>query len=121
MINGILNKFSTTEQRIGTWIDGKPLYRKVIQITTGLSNFSNPYDIDISSLNADWLEIENFQFEYDYNDYRYSFQNSGYTSNTDFIRIFKRGNAIRVSCGSIQVNSTNKKLTFILKYTKTTD
>ena len=29
-ING-LNTYSTTEQRIGTWIDGKPLYRKVLQ------------------------------------------------------------------------------------------
>lgn len=26
--------YSTTERRIGTWIDGKPLYRKVIQTTT---------------------------------------------------------------------------------------
>ena len=25
---------STSERRIGTWIDGKPLYRKVIQTTT---------------------------------------------------------------------------------------
>ena len=28
-ING-LETYSTTEQRIGTWIDGKPVYRKVI-------------------------------------------------------------------------------------------
>lgn len=26
--------YSTTEQRIGTWIDGKPLYRKTIAYTT---------------------------------------------------------------------------------------
>ena len=25
-----LNTYSSTEQRIGTWIDGKPIYRKVI-------------------------------------------------------------------------------------------
>jgi hypothetical protein len=29
-----LNTYSTTEQRIGTWIDGKPLYRRVITGTT---------------------------------------------------------------------------------------
>lgn len=28
-----LNKYSTEEQRIGTWIDGKPLYRKAIYIS----------------------------------------------------------------------------------------
>ena len=27
------NKYSTTEEVVGTWIDGKPLYRKVIQTT----------------------------------------------------------------------------------------
>lgn len=31
-ING-LETYSTTEQRIGTWIDGKPLYRKVVNVT----------------------------------------------------------------------------------------
>lgn len=30
-------KYSTEEQRIGTWIDGKPLYRKVIQTNSGTS------------------------------------------------------------------------------------
>lgn len=30
-VNG-LNTFSTTEQRIGTWIDGKLLYRKVVNL-----------------------------------------------------------------------------------------
>lgn len=28
-----LETYSTTEQRIGTWIDGKPLYRKVVNVT----------------------------------------------------------------------------------------
>ena len=26
--NSIINNYSTSEQRIGTWINGKPLYRK---------------------------------------------------------------------------------------------
>ena len=33
-INPILNKYSTNETRIGTWTDGKPIYRKVISIGT---------------------------------------------------------------------------------------
>ncbi len=31
------NKYSTDEQVIGTWIDGKPLYRKVITSSIGLT------------------------------------------------------------------------------------
>ena len=30
--DGLLDKYSTEEQRIGTWIDGKKIYRKVINI-----------------------------------------------------------------------------------------
>jgi hypothetical protein len=33
-----LNTYKTTEQKIGTWIDGKPLYRKVINITSYYPN-----------------------------------------------------------------------------------
>lgn len=38
-ING-LETYSTTEQRIGTWIDGKPLYRKVLTSSTYASDYS---------------------------------------------------------------------------------
>ena len=37
--------YSTEEQRIGTWIDGKPLYRKVIDTLTLPSNATVEYDI----------------------------------------------------------------------------
>jgi len=30
-----ITKYSTDETQIGTWIDGKPIYRKVIQSTVG--------------------------------------------------------------------------------------
>ena len=33
-INPILNKYSTSEERTGTWIDGKPIYRKVVVLTS---------------------------------------------------------------------------------------
>lgn len=32
------NEYSTTETVIGTWIDGKPLYRKVVSDTTSTTN-----------------------------------------------------------------------------------
>lgn len=108
--------YSTTEQVIGKWIDNKPLYRKVIQV-------SNPssYDIDISSLNAEWLEIENMQLEYTLNNVKYSFQNSGYAGSNDYTRVYRRNNVIRLTLGSVQSGGTGQRLTYIIKYTKTTD
>lgn len=41
------NKYSTTETKVGTWTDGKPLYRKVL---TGTST-AGYYYVNISSLN----------------------------------------------------------------------
>lgn len=42
--------YSTTEQVIGTWIDGKPLYRKVIQLTTLPNNTTKTFAHSISNL-----------------------------------------------------------------------
>ena len=51
------NKYSTTEEVVGTWIDGKPIYRKVVTLSTtknigmdgtsishGISNINIPID-----------------------------------------------------------------------------
>lgn len=42
--------YSTEEQRIGTWIDGKPLYRKTFTIP---STSAKPYYLDTSALNIE--------------------------------------------------------------------
>lgn len=36
-----LNKYSTNEQIIGTWIDGKPIYRKVLTFETSVTAGNN--------------------------------------------------------------------------------
>lgn len=46
----LLDIYSTEERRIGTWIDGKPLYRRVIQGNTG-------------SVNLQWSGIVNSKIE----------------------------------------------------------
>lgn len=43
------NTYSTTEQRIGTWIDGKPLYQKVVKETVNLDRFGQSYNVTIGS------------------------------------------------------------------------
>ena len=56
-LGGSEDNYSTTETKIGTWIDGKPIYRKVItgyrtlETSTDGTQVINP--IDVSGLNVD--------------------------------------------------------------------
>lgn len=47
------NHYSTEEQEIGTWIDGKKLYRKVYV----MKNFTTTSTVDISDLNYDYIHF----------------------------------------------------------------
>lgn len=50
--------YSTTETRVGTWIDGKPLYRKVVQFTSPSSAYTFT-QVATGITNADYAFIEN--------------------------------------------------------------
>ena len=50
-------EYSTEEQVIGTWIDGKPIYRKVMSLQ---SSTAGEHLISFSDLNADFITIEDF-------------------------------------------------------------
>ena len=51
-----LEEYSTTEKIIGTWIDGKPLYRKVLS-TVGLAgNTKKSIAYNIDNLDKIWIE-----------------------------------------------------------------
>lgn len=56
-----LNTYSTEETIIGTWIDGKPLYRKVLQFTDEISvNMTKAHNIiDASRV---WCDLSNCYF-----------------------------------------------------------
>lgn len=111
--------YSTTEQKIGTWIDGKPLYRKVIESTTFTTDF-----YPVSS------NIKQFINQYGY------VQRKDYTSIWQFIPS-RVGNALGISFlnstqdGGVQIdwgsswqsNYANlfNKIVLIVEYTKTTD
>ena len=69
-INTKANTYSTTEQRVGTWIDNKPIYRRVIQTTlpncttTGTSAFSEiSLDFIIDTLVSTNLIIKGSVFQ----------------------------------------------------------
>ena len=115
-----LNTYSTTEQRIGTWIDGKPIYRKVISVG-GLT--LNTYDVDISSLNANMVFLNKSVLVNNTSTVLYQFP-IYYTSTNDYFKAFRRkeGNndVVRINIGSTHAVSTNM-IRLIIEYTKTTD
>jgi hypothetical protein len=107
--------YSTTETKIGTWIDGKPIYRKVIEYTMP-STVGNYPTVDTGILNVEnmFITIER----------QYGANNSQYVSAiTGYNGYFEKSNGI------ITFNRTNTdatkaeagKYNIILEYTKTTD
>lgn len=113
----IKDNYSTEEQVIGTWIDGKPLYRKVFDV----GNFTNGSEINYKDVTLDIENIDKIFIDK-------IFASDGtvtvacpYVDNTTtgYMNIFMvNKNTARVACGS---NRSSFKGTLILNYTKTTD
>lgn len=119
-----LQTYSTTETRIGTWIDGKPLYRKVFtdtmpQVQTD-GTFVNK-QIDISSLNVEYASIKSADFiGYPYGEISV---NTIPTLNPNNL---SQGSVIDIYGGDLEIRSNRtiwNVFTFyvVLEYTKTTD
>ena len=117
-INRILcekSVYSEEETVIGTWIDGKPLYRKSF-IVKGITAVS--YTHSLADLNMDMclFDFSHSVFKQDV----YSLPFGIYGSNTDYNRVFfQDNNAVVFQFGSIYTMS--KDLYFTIEYTKTTD
>lgn len=111
-----LDAYSTTEQKIGTWIDGKPLYRKII---TGTTTAGTNFDISKNSISAN---IDKFVY---FGGVTIQPGNNispipYFSSETDRTAIYYANsiNAIRIRPGS-EYGYGN--ITVIVEYTKTTD
>lgn len=114
--------YSTEETRIGTWIDGKPLYRRVFNVTTPLTASTSTSEILHVSIPVETIV----------HILGVSKSTSGqwrsvpyYITDTDRVYIgynppdhTSMPNSLRCSCGSDLVN---KPLIIVLEYTKTTD
>lgn len=102
-------RYNTTETKIGTWIDGKPIYRKVIFINK--TNSTN-----IGNLNFDFITIKNFALSSG----MFIFSNNRYNSDNDLVEVFlnKNQKTIEINTGSAWTNYTAY---VTLEYTKTTD
>lgn len=107
-ING-LGTYSTTEQRIGTWIDGKPLYRKTFYLT---SNLSSPLDIQHGIQNVSYMKVEGHLTTSTTSTPPF------YATSIDYFRVFRNQNLLSARYGT---GITASSITFIVEYTKTTD
>lgn len=118
-----LDTYSTTEQRVGTWIDGKPIYRKVL-IKNPLVVSNNVAVIgtiepNIETItNCSWF-VSGTDVPAGMTSWRTGYLNSDYYSGVqceakngvlEIGLFFKDGNA-----------SSSKKAFAIVEYTKTTD
>lgn len=110
-INTKANTYSTSEQIIGTWIDGKPLYRLVLDTTTGSSTGS----VNVLYTNANINKIINVQVRYEKEQYAYPTQN-----NTSFSFHWDTNtHTFNEQHSNSYWNLT--PMIIILEYTKTTD
>jgi len=109
-----LEVYSTRETRIGTWIDGKSLYRKVITTTIPSGTISTEINIDVPNYRV--LTKLDYRLQAS-GSTNYAFGNF-YASSTDFQRCFFRNGTIQVRLGA---NTSGADMLFVIEYTKTTD
>lgn len=116
-ING-LETYSTTEHRVGTWIDGKPLYSRWFSTTlTGTPSSGVKRIMDITRSNYGIIWVNNY----------FSQNNMGsiigayYTGATDMQRTWIEGGNYVAWQGGTQYPPLPATLYYELRYTKSTD
>ena len=103
------NKYSTTEEVVGTWIDGKPIYRKVIQTTA--------YDGKVILSDANCTLVR-YEWYTQINGVKFIKMPAPNTGNAALWQL-DNGNVVFNFPSSSSVDG--KQATCILEYTKTTD
>ena len=119
IINNLNANYSTNEQVVGKWIDGKPLYRKVYKSR----EFSNKYNIPMNNVD-NLVDINGMVKRSDYNIYcKIPYRTGEATWNTSFgnISITNDHIEINMSYGSNFSASAFSNIVITVKYTKTTD
>ena len=113
-----MNTYSTDEVRSGTWIDGKPIYRKVI---TGAMPVVETSGTSVSvSVSLSSLSMDNYIIEWNtiiYSNRRFIFPHIASAGNT--ILNIDQGKNLKISSNITDFN-TSSWICSIL-YTKTTD
>lgn len=106
--------YSTTEQRIGTWIDGNPLYCRVV---SGTTRNDGDYTDLITNVNKWWV-AGGFIYESSSISRPYNYYSTNGQGNLDF-DIVNGGGNLRYRVRGSQIY--NKAFQLIIIYTKITD
>lgn len=118
-INSQFNTYSTEEQKIGSWVDGKTLYRKVMYFNTEISSaYNNKIEHNIN--NVDFIRIKEAHLYYPSKGYSLPLPITLYSSNTTFDNLSVRVDKNYVTFLSEGTWSTGWYKIVILEYTKTT-
>lgn len=114
--NAVANKnvYSTSETRIGTWIDGKPLYREVFNITNPAE--TNTDYIDLTSYNMNVVAHLYGFYKTGAGTFGIPFTDSDNNYSVMFVSGSKK---LRGRFGTNAPNVTEVKV--VIEYTKTTD
>lgn len=111
-LNNLIN-YTTDEIRIGTWIDGKPLYRKIV---TGKATEQRQNILYLSDINANFV----YDISVMAKDAQGRFLSDYYISDGDYINVYVSGGAFILRSGaSFPVPPYDYYITIV--YTKTTD
>jgi len=112
-----LMKYSTSEQMVGYWIDGKPIYQRVLtgQLGTITDGVMTNQNNDVSSWSIDNIIQMNGILS---NTYIFPTISDSYNRQVR-VRFIKDENWIQIQCD--QVSWSNKSYHLIIQYTKTTD
>lgn len=115
--------YSTTEQVIGTWINGKPLYRKTFYIANSVT-MNAQYDVSHDLVNIDEIINKSGTYYDDADARQYPFPNMRVTySESIWIACFVPSNGtpiIAIQSGGYRYGNISK-ISVTLDYTKTTD
>ena len=119
-----LDVYSTTEQRVGTWIDGKPLYQKTLVVDYTMTNNAYSNDMSISSMNIDFMVNIQSCVKKTFSATNSDYEATWYWTDTDKCRVFyRKSNTSDNETLRFRISGTNTGGTFYitLTYTKTTD
>lgn len=111
--------YSTEEQRIGTWIDGKPLYRRVVNITSPeATTINKTYPLEIAVDRMVRLQaVLQSQVSVSTSKYPLPF----FYENNVYLSVWYSGGSLYAKAGSGAVEYLNQPVTVLMEYTKTTD
>ena len=110
--------YSTEEQRIGTWIDGKPLYRQVYNVRTPATvNTSSSVTVAKYPNTCQFTKINALIYQEE--SMAYTVIPAEFGGSNFYAGIFLQNGDLRLMAG--HQNYINRPVIVILEYTKTTD